>query len=82
MADKELMAFDAPDLELYHQADLSVDQALTLAIEAENAALNADEQIVNSEGATFNSHSAFACMAIRTECCKAAFPAVIRFRVA
>ena len=57
LADKELMAFDAPDLELYHQADLSVDQALALAIEAENAALNADEQIVNSEGATFNSHS-------------------------
>lgn len=57
LADKELMAFDAPDLELYHQADLSVDQVLALAIEAENAALNADEQIVNSEGATFNSHS-------------------------
>ena len=57
LADKYLMAFDAPDLELYHQADLSVDQALALAIEAENAALNADEQIVNSEGATFNSHS-------------------------
>ncbi|WP_455011838.1 metalloprotease PmbA [Haemophilus parahaemolyticus] len=57
LADKELMAFDAPDLELYHQADLSVDQALALAIETENAALNADEQIVNSEGATFNSHS-------------------------
>ena len=57
LADKELMAFAAPDLELYHQADLSVDQALALAIEAENAALNADEQIVNSEGATFNSHS-------------------------
>ena len=57
LADKELMAFDAPDLELYHQADLSVDQALAVAIETENAALNADEQIVNSEGATFNSHS-------------------------
>ena len=57
LADKELIAFDVPDLELYHQADLSVDQALALAIETENAALNADEQIVNSEGATFNSHS-------------------------
>ena len=57
LADKELMAFEAPDLELYHQANLSVDQVLALAIEAENAALNADEQIVNSEGATFNSHS-------------------------
>lgn len=57
LADKELMAFNAPDLELYHHADLSVEQALDLAIEAENAALNADEKIVNSEGATFNSHS-------------------------
>lgn len=57
LADKELMAFDAPDLELYHQADLSVDQALALAIEAEHSALNANEKIVNSEGATFNSHS-------------------------
>lgn len=57
LADKELMAFDAPDLELYHQADLSVDQALALAIEAEHSALNADKKIVNSEGATFNSHS-------------------------
>lgn len=57
LADKELMAFDAPDLELYHQADLSIDQALALAIEAEHSALNADKKIVNSEGATFNSHS-------------------------
>lgn len=57
LADKDLLAFEAADLELYHQADLSVEQALDLAIEAENAALNADEKIVNSEGATFNSHS-------------------------
>ncbi len=56
LADKEMMAFEAPDLDLYHQADISVDQAVELAIQAENAALNADEQIVNSEGATFNSH--------------------------
>lgn len=57
LADKDLLAFDAPDLELYHHADLSVEQVLDLAIETENAALNADEKIVNSEGATFNSHS-------------------------
>ncbi|MDD0824703.1 metalloprotease PmbA [Mannheimia sp. AT1] len=57
LADKETMAFETMDLELYHQADISVDQAVNLAIEAENYALNTDEHIVNSEGATFNSHS-------------------------
>lgn len=57
LADKEMMAFDVPDLELYHQADISVEQAVELALEAEHHALNADEKIVNSEGATFNSHS-------------------------
>ncbi|WGE61457.1 metalloprotease PmbA [Actinobacillus equuli] len=57
LADKEMMAFNAPDLKLYHQADISVEQAVELALEAEHHALNADEQIVNSEGATFNSHS-------------------------
>ncbi|HDL4363769.1 TPA: metalloprotease PmbA [Mannheimia haemolytica] len=57
LADKELLAVEAEDLELYHQADISVDQAVELAIEAEHYALNADEKIVNSDGATFNSHS-------------------------
>ncbi|OOH86324.1 metalloprotease PmbA [Pasteurellaceae bacterium 15-036681] len=57
LADKEMMAFDAPDLELYHQAEIDVDQAVELAIEAEHYALNSDERIVNSDGATFNSHS-------------------------
>lgn len=57
LADKEEMAFEVPDLELYHQADISVEQALEMAIKTENAALNADEHIVNSEGASFNSHS-------------------------
>ncbi|QGM80746.1 metalloprotease PmbA [Otariodibacter oris] len=57
LADKELMAFDVPDLDLYHQAEIDVDQAVQLAIEAEHYALNYDQRIVNSEGATFNSHS-------------------------
>lgn len=57
LADKSLMAFDAPDLDLYHQANISVDQAVELAKEAEAHALSQDQRIVNSEGATFNSHS-------------------------
>ncbi|MBR0573837.1 MULTISPECIES: metalloprotease PmbA [Pasteurellaceae] len=57
LADKELLAFDPPDLELYHQADINVDQAVEMAIQAEHSALNFDKRIVNSEGASFNSHS-------------------------
>ncbi|OOR99276.1 metalloprotease PmbA [Haemophilus paracuniculus] len=57
LADKEMMAFDAPNLDLYHHAEITVDQAVALAVETEHHALNADEKIVNSEGATFNSHS-------------------------
>ena len=57
LADKDLMAFDAPDLELYHSADVGVDKATELALQAEKAALEADERIVNSNGASFNSHT-------------------------
>ncbi|MCK9140176.1 metalloprotease PmbA [Haemophilus influenzae] len=57
LADKDLMAFEAPDLELYHAADVDVDKATELALQAEQAALQADKRIVNSNGASFNSHT-------------------------
>ena len=57
LADKDLMAFDAPDLELYHAADVDVDKATELALQAEKAALESDERIINSNGASFNSHT-------------------------
>lgn len=57
LADKELMAFEAPDLALYHGASVDVEQATKLALEAENAALEYDDKIVNSNGASFNSHT-------------------------
>lgn len=57
LADKDLMAFDAPDLDLYHEAHISVDEAVEMAKTAEESALNVSDRIVNSEGATFNSHS-------------------------
>ena len=57
LADKDLMAFEAPDLELYHAAHVDVDKATELALQAEKAALEADERIVNSNGASFNSHT-------------------------
>ena len=57
LADKELMAFEAPDLALYHSANVDGEQATKLALEAEKAALEYDEKIVNSNGASFNSHT-------------------------
>ena len=57
LADKELMAFEAPDLVLYHGASVDVEQATKLALEAEKAALEYDDKIVNSNGASFNSHT-------------------------
>ena len=57
LADKELMAFEAPDLALYHGASVDVEQATKLALEAEKSALEYDTKIVNSNGASFNSHT-------------------------
>ena len=57
LANKELMAFEAPDLALYHGASVDVEQATKLALEAEKSALEYDAKIVNSNGASFNSHT-------------------------
>ena len=57
LADKELMAFEAPDLALYHGASVDVEQATKLALDAEKSALEYDAKIVNSNGASFNSHT-------------------------
>ena len=57
LADKELMAFEAPYLELYHGASVDVEQATKLALKAEKSALEYDAKIVNSNGASFNSHT-------------------------
>jgi len=51
------MAFEAPDLALYHGANVDVEQATKLALKAEKAALEYDAKIVNSNGASFNSHT-------------------------
>ncbi|MFP1529096.1 metalloprotease PmbA [Escherichia coli] len=45
VADKELLAFDAPDLDLFHPAEVSPDEAIELAARAEQAALQADKHI-------------------------------------
>lgn len=56
VAEKELLAFEAPDLDLFHPTEMDADRAIELAARAENASLNVDKRITNTEGGSFNSH--------------------------
>ncbi|YCH30087.1 metalloprotease PmbA [Erwinia sp. PK3-005] len=56
MADRELLAFDAPDLDLFHPWEIDPDKAIEMAARAEQASLQADKRITNTEGGSFNSH--------------------------
>jgi len=56
LPEKERLATDFPDLDLNHPWDLSVDAAIELAIECEDAARSYHAEISNSEGASVNTH--------------------------
>ncbi len=56
LAEPELMATTAIDLNLSHPWDLSADQAIEIAKTCEAAALAFDARISNSEGASVSSH--------------------------
>ncbi|MGA9666561.1 MAG: metalloprotease PmbA [Gallionella sp.] len=58
LPDADMLARDCPDMDLYHPWDLPVDDAIVLAKRCEQAALDADKRIGNSEGATVNLHEA------------------------
>jgi len=57
LADAADMAAEPPDLDLYHPWDLTVEDAVALALACEAEAMATDGRITNSEGATLNSHS-------------------------
>jgi PmbA protein len=57
LADADLMASEVPDLDLYHPWGVTVDDAIRLAAECEDAARAWDARIVNSEGANVSSHT-------------------------
>ncbi|MBP6075649.1 MAG: metalloprotease PmbA [Nitrosomonas sp.] len=54
LADAELLAQDYPQLDLYYPWELSVEEAIELAKQCEQAAYAADKRITNSEGATIS----------------------------
>jgi len=59
LADKELLAMQAQDLDLYHPKALSTEQAIEIAKECEQSALNSDKRITNSDGASLDCFSGF-----------------------
>ncbi|HEY8034076.1 MAG TPA: metalloprotease PmbA [Methylobacter sp.] len=56
LPEKELLATEFPDLDLNHPWNISVDGAIALAIECEDAARSYHEEISNSEGASVDTH--------------------------
>ncbi|MGF1763981.1 metalloprotease PmbA [Aliivibrio kagoshimensis] len=55
-APKELMAFEYPDLDLFHPDEPEPDYAARIAIETEQAALAYSDKIKQSDGASYDSH--------------------------
>ncbi|MGB0495897.1 MAG: metalloprotease PmbA [Kangiellaceae bacterium] len=56
LADKNLMATKAVDLNLDHPMLITAEKAKRLALECEGVGLNYSDKITNSEGASFSSH--------------------------
>ena len=56
LADRELMAQEPLDLDLYHPWDIDIHKAQELAIECEQAALSFSSKVINSEGANVGSY--------------------------
>ncbi len=59
IADKEFLAMDPQDLDLFHPEVLTTDQAIEIAKCCEDASLSYDKRITNSDGATLASYEGF-----------------------
>jgi len=59
LADKALLAMEPIDLDLYHPKTLSTEQAIEIAKECEQSALDSDSRISNSDGASLDCFSGF-----------------------
>ncbi len=59
LAEKKLLAFDYPNLDLAYPWNITVEQAITLALECEAIALAKDKRITNSEGVTVSTVEAW-----------------------
>jgi PmbA protein len=58
LPEQSLLATEFPDLDLYHPWKITVEQAIELANDCEQAAFATDKRIKNSEGASVSVHEA------------------------
>lgn len=58
LPDKNLMAKDIVDLDLYHPWEITAEEAIEIAKESEDIARAEDKRITNSEGGSVSSHTA------------------------
>ncbi|BAH83418.1 metalloprotease PmbA [Candidatus Ishikawella capsulata] len=56
LAEANLLAYEAPELDLYHPWLGEISEAIELAACAEQTALKSDKRIINTEGGNFSSH--------------------------
>lgn len=59
LADKELLAFSPPELDLHHPKAISTDEAIEHAKACEDAALSYDPKITNSDGTSLDCYEGF-----------------------
>ncbi|MCW8864979.1 MAG: metalloprotease PmbA [Colwellia sp.] len=59
LADKTLLAMQSKDLDLYHPKALTTEQAIDIAKACEQSALESDQRISNSDGASLDCFSGF-----------------------
>ncbi len=57
LAERDTLAQEIPDLDLFHPWDIAPEQAVALARDCEAAGLDCDARLKNSEGATLTTHS-------------------------
>ena len=57
LADSELMASEVPDLDLYHPWEITLDDAIQLAIDCESQAREFDARITNSDGTVVGTYN-------------------------
>jgi PmbA protein len=63
LAEKSLIAFGYPQLDLHYPWDIDPEQGLKLALECEDIARAEDQRITNSEGVSLSTHCSFQALA-------------------
>jgi len=61
LADKEFLAYNYLDLDLFHEWNITPEDAIRKGIECEEIARSLDKRIINSEGTTISTNQSYRC---------------------